>query len=80
MSHHDSLPLEIIFGALVLGMVIKFLVRRRKCVTCGKKVLARSRAGRCGDCISTAARGLHAQSRILDHQTQMRRRYKDRRR
>lgn len=79
---HDNLPLWIILGALLLAVAFVEIMRhppKRKCVQCGKKVLARSRTGRCADCLNRQARGQLAVSRILDHQTRMTRRYKDRR-
>jgi hypothetical protein len=74
----DSLPLKIVFGALFCALVIRHLLfRKRRCVQCGKKVYVRNEAGRCAECLSTQARGMMAQKRILDHARRQKQPYKD---
>jgi hypothetical protein len=68
--------IAILLGAGIAGLLL-LRPRKRVCVQCGTKVLARSNAGRCAECLNTQARGLEGQARILDYHRKMQRPYKD---
>jgi hypothetical protein len=75
-SASEHVVIAALFIAGIAGLLLS-PTRKRKCVQCGRKVLARSNAGRCAECLNTQARGLEFQARVLDYHGRMQRPYKD---